>query len=108
MMTPTAAPAARGLAQLLARAIIRGHNVRQLMQACLFAFTNVVPVVRTDLDPALRSVSAAASPSTHHGYRAGVCPERSREPVHLLDGMNVICTMLIVYYAVIIYQHFAG
>ena len=73
------------------------------MQACLFAFTDVGPVVRADLDPVLNSVSVAASPSTHHGYRAGVCPERSREPVHLLDGMDVNCTMLKTYYAVILY-----
>jgi hypothetical protein len=58
MMAFTAAPAARGLAQLLARAVVRGHDVRQFMQACLFAFTDVMPVVGADLDPALRSVSA--------------------------------------------------
>ena len=106
--TFTAVPAACGLAQLIVRAAIGGHDVRQFMQACLFAFADAAPVVRADLDPALRSVGAAASPSTHHGYRAGVRPERSREPVHLLDGMDVNCTMLKTYYAVILYQHFAG
>ena len=106
--TFTAVPAACGLAQLIVRAAIGGHDVRQFMQACLFASTDVRPVVRTDLDPALNGISAAASLSAHHGYRAGVRRERSREPVHLLDGMNVTCTMLIVYYAVIVYQHFVG
>src|SRR5262252_7887939 len=86
MMAFTAVPAARGLAQLLARAAIRGHDMRQFMQACLFAFADVMPVVRTDLDPAQRSVSAAASASAHHGDRAGVCTKRSREPCHPLDG----------------------
>src|SRR5215469_12347251 len=108
MMTFTAVPAARRLAPLLARPVIRGNDVRQFMQACLFAFTDVIPVVRADLDPALTSVSVAASLSTHHGYRAAVCPERSREPAHLLDGMDVTCTMLIVYYAVTLDQHRAG
>ena len=78
------------------------------MQACLFAFADVVPVVRADLDPALTSVSVTASLSAHHGYRAAVCLERSREPVHPLDGMNVTCTMLMIYYAVILDQYRAG
>jgi hypothetical protein len=78
------------------------------MQAGLFALTDAAPVVRANPDPALRSVGAAASHSTHHGYRAGICTERSREPIHLLDGMDVNCTMLKTYYAVILYQHFAG
>jgi hypothetical protein len=78
------------------------------MQACLLTFTNLIPVVRADLDLALNSVSAAASLSTYHGYRAGVCRERSREPVHPLDGMNVTRTMLVVYYAVILDQNCAG
>jgi hypothetical protein len=78
------------------------------MQACLFAFTDIISVVRANLDPALNSVSVAASLSTHHGYRAGVCRERSRKPVHLLDGMDVTCAMLIVYCAVILDQHCPG
>ena len=78
------------------------------MQACLFASTDVRPVVRTDLDPALNGVSAAASLSAHHGYRAGVRRERSREPVHLLDGLDVPCAMLMVNYAVIEDKHRAG
>jgi hypothetical protein len=35
--------------------------MRQFMHACLFAFTDVVPVVRADLDAALKRVGAAAS-----------------------------------------------
>lgn len=108
MMTFTTASAVGGLAQLPARPVIRGDDVRQFMQACLFALTNVMPAVRADLDSALRSVSAAASLPTHHGYRACICPERSREPAHLLDNMNVACTMLVVDCAVILYQDFAG
>ena len=61
-----------------------------------------------DLDPALNSVSVAASPSTHHGYRAGVCQECSREPIHSLDGMDVSCAMPIVDYPVILDQYCAG
>ena len=82
--------------------------MRQFMQACLFAFTDVRSAVRADLDPTLKSVSLAASLSTHHGYEAGVCRERGLEPVHLLDGMDVTCTMLIAYYATILDQHCAG
>jgi len=82
--------------------------MRQFMQACLFAFTDVVSVVRADLDPTLKSVSVAASVSAHHGYEFGVCRECSREPVHLLDGMDVTCTMLMVYYAIMLDQHCFG
>ncbi len=82
--------------------------MRQFMQACLFAFTDVVTVVRADFDPTLKSVSVAASLSAHHGYGVGVCRERSLEPVHLLDGMDVACTMLMVYYVIGLDQHFAG
>ena len=82
--------------------------MRQFMQACLFAFPDVIPVVRAELDPTLDGVSVAASLSTHYGDRAGVCLESGREPVHPLDGMNVTCTMLMIYYAVILDQYRAG
>ncbi len=82
--------------------------MRQLMQACLFAFTDVVPVIHADLDPALKGVSAADSLSTHHADGAGMSRERSLEPVHLLDGMDVTCTMLIVYYSIVLDQHCAS
>ena len=59
MMTFTAARAERGLASLLAGPVIRGHDVRQFMQACLLAFTGAIPAVRADLDPALNSISVA-------------------------------------------------
>jgi hypothetical protein len=108
MMTFTAAPAALGLAPLIARPVIGGHDVRQFMQARLFTSTDVTPAVRADLDPALSSVSVTSSLSTHHGYRDGVCREHNLEPVHLLDSMNVSGTMLIGYYAVILNQHRAG
>jgi hypothetical protein len=52
--------------------------MRQFMQACRFAFTNVVSVVRADLDPALVSVSVAASLSAQHGYGIGMSRERSQ------------------------------
>src|SRR6266567_2660160 len=107
MMTFAAVPAAPRLAKFLARPIIRGHDMRQFMQACLFACADVISVVRADLDQALKSVSVAASLSTHHGYGVGVCRERSLEPVHLLDGNDVTCTMLIAYYAIILDQHCA-
>ncbi len=73
--------------------------MRQLMKTCLFAFTDIQPVVRADLHPALTSVSAAASPATHNGYRAGACRERGLEPLHLLDGMDVSFAMPIIYYS---------
>ncbi len=41
--------------------------MRQLMETCLFAITDIQPVVRTDLHPALTSISVAASPATHNG-----------------------------------------
>lgn len=82
--------------------------MRQFMQACLFAFTNVIPVVRADLDPELESVSVAASLSAHDGYGIGMSRERSLEPVHLLDRIDVTCTMLMAYYAVILDQHHGG
>jgi hypothetical protein len=82
--------------------------MRQFMQACLFAFTNVVSVVRADLDPALASVSVAASLSSHHGYGVGMSRERSLKPVHLLDGIDVTCTMLMAYYAIVLDQHYSG
>jgi hypothetical protein len=61
--------------------------MRQFMQACLYAFPDVVSVVRADLDPTLKGVSVTASLSTHQGHGVGVCRERSLEPFHLLDGM---------------------
>jgi hypothetical protein len=82
--------------------------MRQLMQACLFALTDAVSVIRADLDPALKGVSVAAAVSAHYDYGVGVCRERSLEPVHLLDGMDVSCTMLMVNYAIVLDLHCGG
>jgi hypothetical protein len=82
--------------------------VRQLMKTCLFAFTDIQPVVRADLYPALISVSVTTSPATHNGYRVGVRRGGSLEPGHLLDGMNVSCAMPIIYYPIILHKHYAG
>ena len=82
--------------------------MRQFMQACPFAFTDAVSVVRADLDPALKSVSMAAPLSTHHGDGVGMRRECGLEPLHLLDGMDVSCTMPMVYYAIVDDQHRVG
>ena len=82
--------------------------MRQFMQACLFAFTDVVSVVRADLDPTLKSISVAASLPAHHGYEFVMCRERGPEPVHLLDVMDVTCTMLMGYYAIMLDQYCFG
>jgi hypothetical protein len=108
MMTPAAAPATHGLAQFLSRAIIRRHDMRQFMKACLFAFTDIQPVVRADPHQALTSVSATASPATHNGYRTRVRRERGLEPLRLLNGMDVSCTTPIIYYSIILYKDRAG
>jgi hypothetical protein len=105
MMTFTAAPAEPRLTQFLAWPIIGAHDMRQFVQACLFAFTDIVSVVRADLDPMLKSVSAASPLPANHGYEVGVCRERSLEPVQLLDGMDVICAMPMIYRVIILDQH---
>ena len=101
MMTFTAGPATYGLTQFLARPIIRGHNVRQLMKTCLFAFTDRQSVVGADLHPALKSVGAADSPAAHDGHRVCVRRKRNLEPLHLLDDMKVSRAMPIAYYLVV-------
>jgi len=82
--------------------------MRQFMQACLFAFADAVSIFRADLDPTLQSVSVAASLSTNHGYGVCVRRERGLEPVHLLDGLYVTYTVLVLYYGVILDQHCVG
>jgi hypothetical protein len=108
MMTSTAATTAGGLAQFFSWSIIRRHDVSQLMKTCLFAFTDIQSVVRADLHPALTSVSVAASPAAHNGYRAGASRESSFEPIRPLDGMDVSCAMPIIYYAITLRKHCAG
>jgi hypothetical protein len=78
------------------------------MQACLFAFTHVGPVVRADLDLALNSISATDSLSAQHGYGPGMSRERSAEPARLLDGVDIACTMVKIYYPVVPDQDCAG
>jgi hypothetical protein len=82
--------------------------MRQFMKACLFAFTDIQPVVRADPHQALTSVSATASPATHNGYRTRVRRERGLEPLRLLNGMDVSCTTPIIYYSIILYKDRAG
>ena len=108
MVAFAAAPPEPRLTQFLARPIIGANDVGQFMQAGLLAFAGAVPVVRADLDPALKGVSVADASSACYGYGDGVRWERSLEPVHLLDGMNIACAIPIAYYAIVLYQHCAG
>ena len=108
MMTSAAAPAADGLAQFISRPVIGGHDMRQLMKTCLFAFTDTQPVVRSDLHLTLTSVSATASPATRNGYRIGVCRERSLEPLRPLYGMEVSCATPVIYYLIILHKYCAS
>ena len=107
-MPSAAIPAARRFAKLPAWPVIRGHDVRQFVQACLLACTDAIPVARADLDPALRRVSVAAAVSPHDGQRTGAPRERGREPVHLLDGMDITRAMPVRYDAVMPDQHRPG
>ena len=72
MMTLTAIPAESRFTPLAALSMVRAHDMRQFMQACLFAFANAAAVVGADLDAALERVSMAPSPSARNGYRARV------------------------------------
>jgi|SRR5215469_18211955 len=88
--------------------MITGHDMRQLMQTGLLAFTDTQPVVRADLHPPLTSVSMTYSPAAHNGYGVRACRERNPEPLHLLNCMNVGCAMPVVYYPVIRHKHCAS
>ena len=65
VMTFAADSAVHGLAQFILRPIIRGHDMRQLMQTRLLTFTNNKSVVRADIHPAQASVGMTVSPATH-------------------------------------------
>jgi hypothetical protein len=61
------------------------------MQACLFAFTDVVSVVRADLDPTLKSVSVAASLLywSRPARQANACPTPAgRILIRLVEAMH--------------------
>jgi hypothetical protein len=108
MMPSAAAPAANGLTQLISRAIISGHDMRQLMKTCLLASIDAQPVVRADLHPALTGVSVAASPAAHNGHRVRVCREGALEPLHLLDGTDVGRAKPVIYCPIILDKHREG
>ena len=108
MMTFTAVPAARWLAQFLSRTMIGGNDMRHLMKTRLLAFTHIEPVVRPDLHPALTSIGAAASAATRNGYRLSICRERGPEPGHFLDGVDIGCAPTIVNYSIILHKHCRG
>jgi hypothetical protein len=101
MVTFTAGPAARRLTQFPAGPTFGGHDVRQFMQARLFARADTPPVVRADLHPTVGGVGAADAPAARNGYRVGVRRKRGREPVHLLNGVKVGPGMPIVHYLII-------
>jgi hypothetical protein len=79
--------------------------MRQFMQACLFAFTDAMSVIRADLDPALKGVGVASSLSAYHGYRGSMRWESRLKPFYLLDGKDVSHAMLVRYSAIIHDQH---
>ncbi len=108
MVTFTAVPAAHGLAQFICRPVVRGHDMRQLMKACLLAFADIRPVVRADLHPALTRVSVTDPPATYNGYRVRVGRERGPEPLRPLDGMNVSRAMTITYRLIVTFKHCAS
>lgn len=88
MMTSTAAPAAAGLAQFVPRSIIGRHDMCQLMKTCLFAFTDVQSVVRSDFHAALAGVSATASPAAPDGVR--ILNDIAVEAVQQLEHASLI------------------
>jgi len=88
--------------------MIGAHDVRQFMQARVFAAADGVPVIRADLDPPLTGVGVADPPSAHHGYRVGVRRERGLEPVRLLDGMDVAGATPKINEAIVLDQQFGG
>jgi hypothetical protein len=108
MMTFTAAPAMHGFAQFIGRPIVGGHDMRQLMKTCLFAFADTQSVVRADLHLALTSVSVTDSPAPDNGYRVRVGREGTLEPLHLLDGVEVSRAMPVIYYPAILHKHGAS
>lgn len=89
MVASAASLAPLGLTQLLARPVVGGHDVRQLMQAGMFAPGDIEAVVRAQRHPAQDGVGAANSTAAHDGDGIGVRRERGLKPLHLLDGMNV-------------------
>jgi hypothetical protein len=101
MMTLTAVSAEPGLPQLSSWPVVRTHDMRQFMQACVFAFTDCMSVVRADLDPAQKGVGVASSLSAHHGYRSSMGRESRPKPFYLLDGTDVSHAVPICYYAII-------
>jgi hypothetical protein len=105
VMTFTATHALNWLAQLRSRSIIRGHYMCQLMKACVFAFSDIEPVIRADLHPMLSSVSVAHPSAAHNAYRIGVCRERGLEPFRSLNGMDVNCAVPIGYCLAILDEH---
>ncbi len=82
--------------------------MRQFMQACPFAFTDAVSVIRPDLDPTLKMVSVASALAAHHRQGVGVGRESCLEPFHLLDGADVSRAMLVVYDTIAHDQHRFG
>jgi hypothetical protein len=108
MMTSAALPAVRGLAQFVFWAIIRGHDVGQLVKAGQFASVDARSVVCADLYPALVRVSMTVSPAAHDGHQVRVRRKGAPEPSRLLDGINVDRAKPIIYSLVTLDEYRAG
>ncbi len=78
-----------GLTQLTIGTMVRGDDVSELVEACVFAGSEAQPVGEANLDPTLSRIGATHSPSADDAYRVGVAREGCREPTHALDRVYV-------------------
>lgn len=89
MVASAAVAALDRLTQLTLRTVVGCDDMRQFMQARMFTFADIEPIVRADLHPPLGGVRAADSRAAADGHRIRMRRECRPEPRRLLNGTDV-------------------
>ena len=90
VMVALATPlAVTGLARFVVRAVIRGHDVGQLMKTRMLTYTYRQTVIHPDLHTPENRVRSADAAAAHDRHRVGMGRERRPEPLSLLDGVDI-------------------
>jgi hypothetical protein len=78
------------------------------MKTGVLTLSDIGTIVRPDFHLPLDGVSTADASPSHHCHRHSMGPERSSEPLHSLDSVEVGRTMAMMDYSVNFYEYGTG
>jgi len=82
--------------------------MRQLMKAGVLTLSDIETIIGPDLHLPLDGVRTADASPSHYCHRHGMSPERTSEPIHSLDDVQIGHTVAKVDSSVHLYEEGTG